>query len=514
MRRSLSASLAFALGLFLAACADQPPERTPLAPSGPAPALSDQCAGSLGSTISKQQKDLFSGAALTDLQAQFAAIKKACPAISTATLLAYVESMIGYSGAPTNANRAGALADHLASVTLYVTATALVRPPVVFQNTGGAAVLSPGEVMTTWDSRARLEIANGTSPGGPHLFTFEPRPTAECGGTTTLRLSGGCYDVKDYPDETAIYTPAATITLCMRAEHFGPSGILHERPGYGGEILPPVNFTFPCAHTENAMNGWLGTEAGPLGRLVAATYDYLRPRPLFAEDAGESGSIGSFSLVGGALTVLFEDSFTANAPGPFLNGTDPEVGDFPSSWLVEVTHPGSISIQNGLGDLTGNVVVISQGQGACAQCPVVKLLGTRINPTPADTIGSYEVTWTSLQNKPNVKEAPFVVLSSTGAEIARLSYHTESSKNILRFNGDSVGTWVQNQAQDFSFIVNLTTLSGPSNSVTLSIDGGPPVTKLVPAATTLSTIGYVLTGIDAGIIAADNFRVRRLPDVP
>jgi hypothetical protein len=30
----------------------------------------------------------------------------------------------------------------------------------------------------------------------------------------------------------------------------------------------------------------------------------------------------------------------------------------------------------------------------------------------------------------------------------------------------------------------------------------------------MSTIGYVLTGIDAGVIAADNFLVRRLADVP
>jgi hypothetical protein len=30
----------------------------------------------------------------------------------------------------------------------------------------------------------------------------------------------------------------------------------------------------------------------------------------------------------------------------------------------------------------------------------------------------------------------------------------------------------------------------------------------------MSTIGYVLTGIDAGVIAADNFLVKRLADIP
>jgi len=36
----------------------------------------------------------------------------------------------------------------------------------------------------------------------------------------------------------------------------------------------------------------------------------------------------------------------------------------------------------------------------------------------------------------------------------------------------------------------------------------------VNVARTMSTIGYLLSGIDAGIIAADNFLVRRLEDPP
>jgi hypothetical protein len=41
-----------------------------------------------------------------------------------------------------------------------------------------------------------------------------------------------------------------------------------------------------------------------------------------------------------------------------------------------------------------------------------------------------------------------------------------------------------------------------------------PVPFKTAGQTTMSTIGYVLTGIDAGVIAADNFLVRRLADVP
>jgi len=167
--------------------------------------------------------------------------------------------------------------------------------------------------------------------------------------------------------------------------------------------------------------------------------------------------------------------------------------------------------------------VLSQAQGNCAQCPVFKLLGTRVNPSPTDTIGSYEVTWQSLQNKPSVKEAPFVVLSHTGAEIARLSYVTESSQNRLRYNGAIVMsggnpvTWTTNVHQDFKITVNLLTTNGQNSYRTSLAINNTTVVSNVPfvnSAKTMATIGYVLSGIDAGIIGADNFLVRRLADPP
>ena len=509
MRRPLLAGISLAAVLVFAACSTDEPSQVPLAPTKPLLAAGDQCAGSQASLIAKEQKALFSGAALNDLQAQFAVIKSLCPNAS-AQLMTYLESVIGYSGAPTNAARAQGLVNHFGSVTLYVTSTALVRPAVVFQNTGGAAVLSPGESMTTWDALARLAIDGGTTPAGPHLFTFEPRPTSECDGATSLRLTGGCYQVHDYPDETATYTPPATLTLCMR-HNAGPTGIAHQKGVFGTEVLPEVSLVYACANTHAAIDSWLGREAGPLGRAVARAYDYLAPRPLFADDAGESGSIGSFSLVGGILNVVFEDDFTEIA-------SPPDVGD---SWLVQATHPGYIQVQNGLGDMTGSVVVLSQGQGACTNCPVFQLLGTRVNSSQTETVGTYEVSWRSVQDKPSVKEAPFVVLNNAGAEIARLSYVTESSNNILRFTAGGVstdvGNWVRDVSQSFKITVNLTTLNpATSNRVSLEINGSPVATNpnAIANATTLKQIGYVLTGIDAGIIGADDFRVIRLPDIP
>jgi len=388
MRRSALTVFAVTAVLAIAACAPDSADRGPLVPTEPSLAMSDQCAGGLASDIAKQQKALFTEPGLTDLQTQFAAIKSACPTVPTTQLLTYVESMIGYSGAPTNAARAQGLVNLLGSVTLYVTGTAVVRPPVVFQSTGGAGVLSPGEFMTTFDGNARLEIKPLTTPGGPHLFTFEPRPTSECDGTTSLRITGNCYQLHDYPDETATYTPPATLTLCMR-HNAGPTGIGHQKAGFGAEVLPETTFTYVCAQTHAAVDGWLGREAGPLGRALAKTYDYLAPRPAFADDAGESGSIGSFSLVGGILNEVFADDFTELT-------SPPDVGD---AWTINAVSPGYIQIQNGIADLTGSVVVLSQAQGNCANCPVFRLLGTRVNAAETETVGSYEVTWTSVQTK-------------------------------------------------------------------------------------------------------------------
>jgi len=528
MHRSFAPTSAIAAILLFAACTDQP-SRAPLAPSEPSAAVVGQCDGSLASQVVKQQKALFTGAALADLDSRFSTIRTLCPNAFT-QMMGYIDAVIAYREPPTiTQSRAQGLVDHLKSLTLYVTGTGETWPASILMPTGGAAVLSPGEEMLTFDGRAGLVIAQGTTvlvngqpvPAGQVFFGFEPKPFS-C-QVTTLRQTGNCYNLIVFPHHGG-WNPAVTVGMCLRAGHHGPSAIGHQKAGFGTEVTPPgFAYPFSCGHTESALNTWLGREAGPLGRALAHAYDFLRPRALFADDAGVSGQFRFFSLIGGVLTVVFEDGFTATPLGPLANGTDPVVGDFPSSWLVEVESPGTIRIENGLGDLTGKVVVLSQAQGNCAQCPVLKLLGTRVNQSPTDTIGSYEITWQSLQNKPSVKEAPFVVLSHAGAEIARLSYVTESSQKRIRFNGAVVMsggapvTWTTGVHQDFRITVNLLPANGQNSYRTSLAINNVTVVSNVPfvnAAKTMSTIGYVLAGIDAGIIAADNFLVRRLADPP
>jgi hypothetical protein len=366
-------------------------------------------------------------------------------------------------------------------------------------------VLLAGESMLTWDGRAGL-IAGGTLGMGAHLYTFEP--STVCDDATALRPNGGntCYEVKDYPHETS-YSPPATVGICL---HGGSttSSIGHAKSGFGTEVLP-LSGEFPagCLHTASALDSWLGRDAGPLGRAVARAYDYLRPRTLFADDAGVGGFLRDFSPVGGFFNSIFSEDFN----DAIANG--PDVGD---SLVAVATTPGYIQLASGLGNLTDSVVVLSQAQGNCANCPVFSLLGTRANATVNDTVGTYEVTWQSLQNKPNIKEAPFFVINAAGDTIAKLAYSTESNVNNLRFNGAIVGSWTQNVAQTFTITVNLTMLDPTkSNRIALSING-TEVVPLTPSANarTLRKIGYVLTGIDAGIIASDNWKITRKSDSP
>lgn len=536
MRRSFSAGIGVAAVIIVAACSPDQPANQPLAPTIPSLAQGHQCSGSLASEIYKQQKALFTGDALTALQAQFDAFKDACPDVTTAQLLTYLGSVAGYGAPTTNGNYAQGLVDHWSSVVLYVTNTTVTWPSSVLTGDalvggvpdGGAKVLNAGDEMTTFDGQAGLALPSDlTSPTGPHLFTFQPVAGSYCDAGTSLRINGRCYDITDYPDG-GTYSPPATLTLCLHTNP-GATAIGHARSGFGTEVLPGgPNLTFSCSHDSETEFAAFLKKGGPLGRMLANAYDYLAPRSLFADDAGESGSIGLFSLVGGVLNDIFADNF--DDPTDFNDGVDtPDLGD---AWTINTTSPGYIQIQDALGDLSGGVVVLSQGQGACTNCPVFRLLGTRVNSSQSETVGSYDVKWTSLQNKPSVKEAPFVVLNgSTGTEadreIARMSYVTVSSQNRLLFkvpgNGNTVttidvGAWVQNVHQDFTINVNLNVLNDAyDNTVSLSINGVPVAAAQnipAPRATSLKQIGYILNGIDAGIIASDNWHATRLADIP
>jgi hypothetical protein len=606
MRRSLLAGIGALAVFISACSPDQPrqeplaPTDVGLAKQGGGGG-SLLCASSLASDITKLQKALFKvPAQLADVDGLFTTIKTQCPmSVPSFELMMYIQRVIDYrdgtqqlwSGPPTIAAQITELrAKDLVRLWNLVTTYAIdptqspnltpldahfsvmMTGDVLANQTGkrgGGADVLDGDLlnelpktalydleMTTFDTKAGVKISAGQLPSGPHLITAVssdfapglvtcPSSTLPSATKAAPNASEDCYEIQSYPPVNT-WTPKATIGMCI-LHSIAPAAITHANPNFGTEVLPNGS-SFPwdgisgCSSTHTFIDTWLGRKGGPLGRALAKGLDYLRPQPLFADDAGESGLGLFFSPFGGALTVVFDDNFDRFLPPfPVALNTDPTplVGN---DWVDSVSHPGYIQIRDGFGDLTGNVVVISQALGNCSGCPTVALLGTRVNASATDNLGTYEITWQSLQNKSSVKEAPFVVRSFTGAEIARLSYTGTMNTRVFLYNGDTVKFnnapvgWNVDVHHDFKIIVNLQTLSTTTaddyktslairlNSSGLPCSGTPAQdcdyrtvvsnAGFKNAATTVSTIGYYLSGIDAGIIAADNFRMKRLPDTP
>ena len=151
MRRSALAVISITAVLAVAACAPDSTERGPLVPTGPSLAMSDQCAGGLASDIAKQQKALFSGAALTDLQNQLAVIKSLCPN-AVPQLMNYLQAVVNYGAATTDANYAQGLVNHWSALVLYVKNETKTWPSAVLMGDsvvggvpdGGAKLLGAG----------------------------------------------------------------------------------------------------------------------------------------------------------------------------------------------------------------------------------------------------------------------------------------------------------------------------------------------------------------------------------
>ena len=548
MRRSAFAVLGIASILVFAACTDRPNDRAPLLPTGPSLAKGgSQCAGGLASDIAKDHDDLFTAEQMAVLDPLWDDIKAECVAGNTApsaTLLTYLEQVAQYRG---DDARAQLLVNHWGQVTLYATGSAISRSYRVLTSGvivpagegvrgGGADVLDGAASsplydlqMTTFDGQAGVKISDGQAPLGPHLVTMDPDSTA-CPATALNAASNDCYNVQFYPPVTTAFVPKIDVGMCLHGAG-ATTAVLHAEAGFGTEVLPDGD-PFPwaggtCHQTHTMIDTWLGREAGPLGRALARAIDYLRPQPLIAADAGESGETDASSPFGTGLLEIIKDDFQELGPAP-------DIGDL---WTITAQHPGFVRINEaGVGDMPGPVVELSQGQGACTNCPLFQLLATRENGTTAEAVGIYEVTWTSLQAGSNLKEAPFVILNAGNSnnEIARLSYTRVNSQNqplifTVYGNGNSVqtfnvGQWAQNAKQDFKVTVRLNTLDpATSRTVSLSIDGVPfdfdpsPTAQAfnvaAPRATQLKQIGYVLTKIDAGTIVSDNWRVIRLADI-
>jgi hypothetical protein len=500
----------------VAACSDSsPPSPTSAAPSRPLFAVTPACDNQLSNQIAKEQKALFAGAALTEAQDRFKVIKSGCPATSE-QMLSYIQFTIdqyrlGNVKAQSSGTKQDAVVAHWNSLFVYLGQPAPNASASVLSADGAAAVMP--QAGGTRDLTAGpgpngpgagLHVPDNAAPGGSHLYTIQLISSGCI--ATTLEQTGSCYQLNSYPHVTT-FSPRITVVVCQAGHLEEHLALGHIRGNGSSEVLPrPAGPQFPllCAEptSDAGFRRW-----GPLGRALAAAVSVFTPRPAYAAHGGLGGLSEEMSPFGGVELTFFKATFTADAVGQ-PPGT-PETG----SWTtITADPPGSIMVQNALGDLTAKPVALNQSGGNCTVCGGLQLTGTVTTASEVDpNTGVYVVRWTSLEDKPTPKEAPFVIRSTAGLEVARLSYRRLSSTRTLAYNNATLPvSWQQSVAQSFEIVVDLGT-----KTTSLRIDGVPVagfenVPFVNAAANNVGTVAAEFSGIDAGIVGWDNITITKV----
>ena len=362
---------------------------------------------------------------------------------------------------------------------------------------GAAGVIPatiPGNQQELKAPDAALTMFSQNSMGDPrgHLFTIVPL-AAGCLGGTNLTQTGPCFEFSSFPHVSPSFNPAVKVGICEPLKSNQP--LPGRRPALGhlagGFVLIPGQTAYPtfCAHTDDPppVLGWSNGVSGIVRRVAWMAKRALTPEPLFAVHGGLGGTGSGLSPFGAVDLTVFEASLDHESLGgaPAL----PNAG----VWTSFITKPGKISSQLGLGTYPDTILVLNQAGGNCAKCGGIMLQGNLTDASSAGaTAGIYQASWISLQDKPIVKDAPFVLRGTTG-EIARLSYRSINSRKELYYNNALVGNWVQHEAQRFVITIDL-------NTKMTSLWFGPPGANPEPPP---ATIPFLNSAANLGQIAAD-----------
>lgn len=517
MRRPVASLLALLVLGAVGACSDESrssaglPSEPLLAKGGPNAAV---CSPQQASDIEKDIKALY-GSPAAAANALFDDVQAAC---STTDPDAAREELMGYlaftiQNAVTGQN--AFMIEHWGRVFGFVGYTGIdvaSTPNVteaVLTNEGAAAVvdLSVETPVFTGDLAAGITIRAQQAPlstlSGLRLVTIE-KAANNCLGTN-LPTFPTCYNFGIFPHESG-FNPQLLFALCAVQSTPDFPALAHQPHNEPVKVLTKIDIV--CPHPPSSSSA-----SSLVGRVLAGVADLFRPRTLIAGHTGLGGEdLSASPMIPVSRQVLFGNFETAaDAPG-----TPPTATNFPGDDWVKVTKsPGTILVQSALGDLTQQPVVLSQAGGACNKNCGGLELSANIYDEGAGlaNAGRYQVQWSSLQSKPSVKEAPFLVLDSSGDVLAKVAYQTVSSQPKIFFNGaDANCAWAVNQKQDFVLTVDFSTIP---RSVSLNVNGCSPVSAGFLDGNRvgdLARIGWFMTGIDAGIVAFDDVRVIRLPD--
>ncbi len=388
----------------------------------------------------------------------------------------------------------------------------------IFGPEGAAGVIPetiPGGQMELAAANAALTMyaqnAGGDQRG--HLFTIAPIGGG-CLSGTNLQQTGPCFEFSAFPKVAPQFSPKIKVGVCQPVD--GDQAIPALNPALGhltdsGYVEIPQQTAYPvfCEHVDEAPAiSWNGGIRGVLKRVAWTARKVLLPEPLYAVHGGLGGLGGGISPFGAADLTVFEaglhSEVLGNAPGTPDGGT----------WSSSVTKPGKIYSQLGLGTYTDTVIVINQAGGNCVACGGIKLQADLTDASGAGaTSGVYDVSWVSIQDKPTVKDAPFVIRGSNG-KIATLSYRSKTNRKELYYNGVLVGTWAQHVPQRFVVRIDLNAKRTSLWFGSLSATPAPatPSTPFIDAVTNLTSVAADFTDQDSGIVGWAELSVQRLVD--
>lgn len=514
MRRSAVSTFALLVLAVAGACSDDSrsstglPSEPLLAKGGPNAGV---CTQQQANDIEKDIKDLY-GSPAAAANALFDAVQAACsttdPDAAREPLMSYLEHTIQNPVSGLNAF----MIAHWGRVFGFVGYTGIdvgSSPNVseaVLTSAGAAAIVDLSQETAVWtgDDAAGITVRaqNPMNLGGRRLVTIE-QAADNCLGTN-LPTFPTCYNFGVFPHETG-FSPKLLFALCAVQNTPDFPALAHKPHNEPVRVLAKVDI-LNCPHTPSTQSA-----SSLVGRVLASVADLFRPRTLIAGHTGLGGEDFSASpAVPVSRQVLAADFETAgDAPG-----APPTVTNFPGdAWTATAAAPGTILVQSSFGNLTDQPVVLTQAGGACKNCGGLELSANIYDEgTGLANTGRYEVHWSSLQAKPSVKEAPFLVVDGGGDVLAKVAYRTVSSQPKLYFNDqDANCAWAVNEKQDFVLTIDFTTRK---TSLAISACAASGDVDFVQGNRVgdLARVGWFLTGIDAGIVGFDNLRVIRLPD--
>lgn len=515
---------------FALACANEP---TPTATSPDisarlAKSVPGPCDAATDRTIKQQQMDLFAGDVLKQVQALWSSVEATCsPSNADAAnpaLLPYVQYTISvYPNnvqTPKNGSKESVFLNHWNTIFPYVGYSAPGLPTGVngpLGANGAVGVISPtGGAREITALNAALTLADQSASGDQrwHLFAIYP-VNAGCLSGTNLVQTGPCFEFGAFPQVSPGWSPLIKVGVCQPV-HAGEA-IPANVPALGhllqtGKVEIAGQLLYPtyCQDIADVDTGsWTGGFGAVVKRLAWLGKRAVSVNVAYATHGGLGGLGGGISNFGGVDLMVFNATFSAPPNVIGQKPVTPEVGTFTQS----AKPPGTILVQTTLGQDDDTLVVLSQAGGNCTNCQGLLLQGNlaAASGSPASD-GIYEATWTSLQDGPSVKGAPFVLRDNQGKEIARLSYATVSSQNQLLYNGSLIGSWTQHVAQDFKIVVNLNNKTTSLSINGVAITAATNVAFYNTSAANFAQIAADFRGIDSGVMGWDNVKVVRVSD--